>query len=506
MTAVLKKLFFSRASARQFAWHAFIVWLMSLAFPAFVGYSEKQVLFGAEVLATGWIALPVLSIAWLANPLFLTALCIVSFGRKSGVGFAIAAAVVSLDTFRFNDIGFPTGGSDIYGYGFGVVLWFVAIGLGLIATRKRERELASNLTPGETDVWVRDGGCWWVFLFATASAVLAVTDRLGASSSEKERLKSVVFKRGIVCRHETSPPAMVLPFDGTLEIVAMGRFTTSPFNAPDKLLEWGIPAVRMKGHDFSVVGTKEDPIIRVAPAKGAPSAVLTTDDDHGKDTSRMVRIRITSADGNSVATEQIWRQNSPYTYCPDYGYSSPKPMEQPRKLVMQALGLQDRPTAIQPARSFWDSVQRFDAIVTRREPASPGDWQVSRAGCAPDVGKHELQLPPLSSAGFPVMLRGTGYYFSENSTAVACSGDFAYLYKATRNQGNYFITIHKRSLKDLTKAWSAHLKISNADVALHEDQPRMLSVEDDGNTLRIRMLHKGRDQTVVIETPAPTAR
>lgn len=83
---------------------------------------------GIEILLTGWVGLVTLNFAWLANPLFLSALVTHCSGNyKLAAGLAGAAALVALRSFKgFDGHGFfPSYERDQLEIGF--YLWLAAL-------------------------------------------------------------------------------------------------------------------------------------------------------------------------------------------------------------------------------------------------------------------------------------------------------------------------------------------------------------------------------------------
>lgn len=476
-----------------------IVWLSSLIFTTFVPYGRSSWTWsGLAALMLGWLAILHVSIAWLANPCLLIAL---ARRRSGGVGFALAAALLSLDSFRPESLPTGDGSQTVYGYGPGFVLWLAAMGVGMIATGMRVRELRNDAGSGGAGKWARELGIAWLLLLVVGFGTLAIKDRQQANVAEKERLRSVVIKRGPVCSRE--PPVGSLATPEPAHILEFSAEAGYPFDSPQRLVYWGIPVVRAKGHDYALIGSGRDRMIRITPAEGPPSAILRYIVE-GKDDKGRSDIRIwIGMPAGKTAFDYRWTRDGP-EYCPEYKLTA-GPNEQPRKVVMEVLGLASLPVP-KALPNFWDSVHRTTGTVVGREPAGQLPWQHTNIGCPPDTGFSYERASRSGIYGTPFFVGRTGYQFANTGHLCVCSGDAVYIYSSTRNSGDYFLTITRRSLRDLERAWSVNIKVANADAALQERETRVVSVAEAGDKLRIRTRHYGHDQILAIEAPLPQSR
>lgn len=114
-----------------------LLFFCSLLFVAFNPETPTRVetQFGYRVLCWGWLGLIGALFGWFANIFLLLAYIgalsdNVAFARK----MAIAAAIVSLDSFRVLSQGLPLDGAPlkIHSFGPGAYLWFAAIFAALV--------------------------------------------------------------------------------------------------------------------------------------------------------------------------------------------------------------------------------------------------------------------------------------------------------------------------------------------------------------------------------------
>lgn len=132
------------SSAQKLAFAALALWCFSLLLTSFILSGHERV-SGLGVLITGWLSPLVYNYAWFANVFFVYGFFRILEG-KAPVVAAFAAVILSLDTVRFDTYILNEGGasSQIYGYGWGAVLWFLALSVFLIAVGVRCSELRSG--------------------------------------------------------------------------------------------------------------------------------------------------------------------------------------------------------------------------------------------------------------------------------------------------------------------------------------------------------------------------
>lgn len=322
---------------------AIVLWLCSLPLTGidfyFLMYSKESSLAGYEILYQGWLSPLVGNFAWFANIFFLYGFFHLIAGGTA-VKSTITAAILSFDTFRFDEYMMNEGGSTtpVYGYGWGAVLWFLSIFLLLAAAGKRQLELKDESKQVNEYEWLRPLG--FFLLVATFGVVgyFSIHDRIIANTAESHRLSKIAFKRGQVCH--TPEPTVIEPirnFSGVLEVVMntnkipRARY---PFLQEKDLLSWGIPFVRYNFVDYSNKSNSENESL------ASPTAILYVDEDKLYQT---ISAKLIEVGTNRTVFEQTWKRepmpdvNRNY-YCPGY-QSFPNFDQQPRKLLMQGLGL-----------------------------------------------------------------------------------------------------------------------------------------------------------------------
>lgn len=304
------------------------LWCVSLALPGLYSLGQQQ--SGLLILGIGWLAVLAGNLAWLANGFFVYSASRLITG-KSAVGSAFFASILSLDTFRLTETLAETGGigttTPIYGYGWGAVIWILAMFVLLVAAVLREPNVSKT---------GRAMGMLPAIALVAFFAFWSINDRIEANASERARLGGgVAFKRGEVC--SALDPTVSQPihrFSGVLEIRAEGK--SYPFSQPKDLLGWGIPVVRIGDVDYSI---STDGGMAAKPAEGTPSAVLWVTSAIGGYGG--YRAKLTENASGRIVFDHTWRREpiggKPGPFCPAYS-PFPRVDEQPRKLLMEALG------------------------------------------------------------------------------------------------------------------------------------------------------------------------
>jgi len=183
--------------SQKMALAALVLWCCSLPLNVFYmgsGEGENSWGLGLAVLLLGWIA-PWESLGWSANIFFFWSFFRI-LARKTPAVSILLAVLLAFDSFRLDCI--PNGHSAqvIYGYGWGMLLWFLAIFLLLAAVGKRYRELDEE--EWDWRQWLLPAGLTLCGLALASTLYFAVHDRMIASPSEAERLaniRQVLFKR-----------------------------------------------------------------------------------------------------------------------------------------------------------------------------------------------------------------------------------------------------------------------------------------------------------------------
>ena len=166
---------------------ALVLWIISLYLPVSVD-SKNEITPGWLALYMGWAGVGIVQFAWFANPFFLIGFIRLQISR-SAVELAVIALLLSLNTFTF-----PAYIFGVYGYGWGMILWFVAIALMVAAAGAFEIENVKE-TGVDKGGWLRPFGIGLAVLIAGISIALSIYDHTNADSEDKKRLVNIAIKR-----------------------------------------------------------------------------------------------------------------------------------------------------------------------------------------------------------------------------------------------------------------------------------------------------------------------
>lgn len=488
-------------TGKRLAWFAIALWALSLAFPVF--FSGEEILWvGFSVLLIGWEPmLFALCFAWLANLFFLYAFFKVVNGKPVYWSILIAL-LLSSDSLRFHSMLMVT---SIDGYGWGFLLWFLAIFVLVIANGF----IVSDREEGYYDNYRR-----WMKRMAICLATVAVTivpfylvhDYWRGNAEEKAILlegmkKGLVFKPRPVC---TEPvPSLSSPLITGKGPVAV-RFAHPvknnegfdegfyvPFKDVERLLSWGIPSVRTGKRDsfYQQVGTEF--ILTSRPATGNVIANILV--DHTKQT-----IVLQDSSGNDLA-RQVFRTLKDGRSCPSYHFY-PDPDENPQKWITQALGVNAVKYEASEESPVTMEVVRNETVDSSSLPAPvialPEGKRQFNLNCPANVGIFESeridkkrQYHPLPNAHnffrvdmaeFELRLGLHNPYF----IGASCTPDHVYL-MAWWVGGR--VEMEKRALPSFALLWRT--KYSSQDLAKLLDLRAMAFEEQQDGTLATFQFH-----------------
>lgn len=490
-----------------------MLWLSALPLPALTLYASNSHLTGLQILGEGWLGPVVLNFAWFANISFLVATKKLGLGEGSATISAAAALILALDTFRFERVPTDEGGGSIavYGYGWGAILWLASMVVIVLAAGVREVELSAAKKPS-SPVWGEFLRMMAILALVTLlglTSFFAITDRMHPNLVEHARLASVAFKRGPVCTLEGPVPSAILPLTGPLEVVNQGL--VHPFDNAPRLLDWGIPVVRMNTLDYFFVEVDDQHILAAKTARGPSAARLVTNSVWQRVTrGPRYRTTLASADGQ-VVLDQIWEPDpSGERHCPEYS-TSPDLNQQPRKAVMAALDIRDPDMRPRSDKKRTDQQipkpMILDARVIGRRPTSSDTTYIPNAGCPANTGFREVDHRasfPEASYSRPFSI-GDVFYFPDHSdfSRAGCSGEYGYLYKRIESiDVNYSLMLQKRSLKDFHVVWSRSIRIPKRNLVLEERSAWVQSLKEENGMLTIDVVDRGHEGIrIAVSTP-----
>lgn len=457
------------------------LWLASLCLPTFVSYSERgEPLWGFTILLLGWLSLLGHSPAWISNPILILSLLL---RNKATQPLAVFSAIFALHTFTLSSYPNGNGNTTIFGYGWGIMFWFIAIGLGLVhaGMRLQERTITEG---GKKEIpWLETLGILWIATIVATFGYFAIKDRQQPNRSDSALLKSALFKRNAVCTHEPPSPAPLTASPVTLlEIVDRSEIK------PSELLNWGVPAVRLRNHDYSYIGTARDRILQIMPARGDTQGWIdyrSPYDSKLKKYSPALRIKIHNPSKSEF--NYTWQQDGP-TYCPGQNLKS---------TVTGAFGLTEQPATSRPT-----DITAAKGIVIGQEAVASERWS-QNYNCAEGVGYSFETTQKIKLDVYPFFIGETGYLLPYPSGKALCSGNSTYFY-ATGSHSNIFtLSIAKRDSKTLELQWLGLIQVHGAPPALQEDRTRVLSIVEKGDNIIVKTQHYKHDQALIIQAPHP---
>ena len=508
-----------------------VLWASSLLFPALVTYSGDSV-SGAVILMMGWLAAFGLNFAWFANIFLLYVYVKLHSSRKPIVAVSITV-LLALMTFLFNEVPEGVATSPVLGYGMGAMLWFLSIWVMTIAVVVTPPNTISQRKTENAPLKLLASTVIGIALPIVCVALIAQYGRYVANPVERVRLQSVAIKRGSVCSEEVllaSDP--ITHLEGPLEIRIHGAYSDGqyPFGDAKQLIEWGIPTVRMGSTDFSYEFVDDNALITSVDGSGPPAVVIDVTTlrntsasdvenrtrrggDSGSDIGINIRMVETSSD--RVVFDQDWRHDTGpgrRYKCPDYS-SFPGVDQEPRRVVMQALGLSgdqgyDVTSQILDREGGW--IQQISLNVTERRlggitrEMKNALWKESNGvgfpprwyyfeNCPDNIVQSADRETVLQFSGLDLKREGKSYYLdkSPRESKVVCDDSHIYTYVGKQIRDGYEISIRQRNLDDFRVNWTANLLLEN-------------SVEELGdNALGIsRMSYENGE--LMVETTNPT--
>lgn len=501
-------------TADRLATAALIAWVGSLALTAFVLVAGLQRVPGFQVLIVGWLGPAVGNLAWFANPFFLFAAGAFGSGRVP-IRSASLAVLLALDTFRFAEYPLDGGGAStpVYAFGWGAVLWLLAQCLLLAATGLRRLE-----TDDPSWTWLQR--CWPLLVggllavvWLGAAAGLAIHDRFVATPEEAARLAGAAFKRGAICQATVTPAAT--PLRGlagplAIELDAAAIEAAGPLREPRTLLAWGIPTVRFGETDFSI-DANAGGLLTSMPAKGTAGATLQVTGTRRDG----IRLRLVEGSAGREVFDQGWStRGATQRYCPDF-HDLPRADQQPRRLLVTALGLPVAPAAI--LESAPAAVVLAGAIVERHEPPAPpplaGIEQDASArpddpgspsalrqstACPEGVGWRAASAPWWLRTGQEFVMGDKTFYFPAPAPADAtCVGERVYLSRGKADATGYALHLDARTLADFRPQWNATVAIPGR----LDGSPRVRSIRAAEDALRVEFATDPAGPTRSVKVP-----
>ena len=494
--------------SRRLAYTAFFLWLLSLPFVGIAEYGRDGGMRGISILLVGWFSPLYVNFAWFANLFFIYAFSRILEGRTATKS-SVLASLIALDTFRLSSIR-PIVGDDVnpvYGYGWGVILWLMALSIMLISAGARSHELrVASKGKYSLSELLKPVGILLFFGVLCISSTLALHDRIKGNDEERQKLSGLAFKRHKVCSvPETQVRQVKRHFSGVLEFaVADKENGTVSGLGVEELLSWGVPVVRASNSNYSLLPFGDSNLIVARPADNNPSAVLTVKDGIWK--SGEIDLTLYDLQERRLLFEKKWRREvgGEYAYyCPSYGVGAAG--KQPQQLVAEALELKKGRVHVLGVPAFeWKKTQA--KLVAGFEPLVASDNSMAQKSLNGNVeisSKHSsvncpdgirfLENGPqndielgLRKAPFVI---GNQRYYGIPWLKSMCLDDSVYFYSSARGFDNQkLLHIHRRNLPDFKQIWTKTLVIEGVFPNTNDDSIRVVSLKEDSSRLLIDLI------------------
>jgi len=522
-----------RISSWTWAVMSGILWCCSMPLVGLVLYAGQKQLTGFEILATGWLSPLMGNVAWFANPSFAVALLGV-LTKKAFPKIAIASVFLALDTFRFSQYVLNEGGSttNVYGYGWGAVVWFISLLLMLIAvgTLLVEQQDAGSSRHKEM-LRIRPIGMFLLVVVVGSSTFVSLYDHQHANEAEHARLSGLAFKRAAVCA--VAPPvarSSIRGFSGPLEIqfIRDGSITY-PFNQPKELLGWGIGSVRIAGRDYFYEATDNGDVLSSISAIKPAAATLVIEDNWRSKEPRQTSIRLIDQSTKQVIVDQGWiMEEDGGRYCPDYS-SFPKSDEQPRKVLLEALGIHvaektERTSATrelapadnQAIATFHNS-KGWASLADAQSLEDPAVWGEKRTpswkgniNCPNGIGWDGSgwgrgKNPADLNTGWPFMVGGRAFYVNgQQQNNALCTQEYVYLFSSFAREKQGSISIEKRRLSDFSQQWIGSVVLTGEDLPKLDNRITIRSVEEHNDGVVLKLRNEESMRTAIVKATLKT--
>lgn len=459
---LLLRSFFERTvlSSTALSTAALSLWAVSLVLPTWTDANGTDFPSGGRILLIGWMGFIGLQFAWFANPMLWWAFSRVQSDRSAAWPAGLAV-VLSLNTLTLK---YTPGAGEVYGYGWGMVFWFMAIALMLAAAGAVELRGGHRAT-FENGGWLRPFGLGLFALVGIGAVVLSAIDHQGANADEQVRLQYVAVKADEVCRTEFSKVVEPLTAgDGVVEVRLMQHTPASEFPTGKGLvavlLDWGVEKVRFEGRDFSYTEAGPHRVRVSMPATGDARALIELSEDRST-----LLMRIRAADGRQVV-EQSWKKSAgKRPSCPAYSLG-PSAGQQPRLLVSQALSI--APVAAVAHSPTAAQTRANGQILSRTLGPVTAPVRYRAIGCPDSIGWSEQDRPPAAVSPYssgPLHMGERRYYLDAFPGRNAlCEGDHIYLYQDNGSADLHELNIEKRRLADFAWAGSTIISVQDHDL------------------------------------------
>ncbi|MDR6676599.1 hypothetical protein [Pseudomonas oryzihabitans] len=492
--SLLENRFSPNSFTYPLCWLAVLCWTASLFLPA-LGSSPEKLFRGKDLLAIGWLALLAGNVAWLANLWFLWAVVRVLRQRSASL-LALLALGCALDTWRLTRYLVNEGGTtaQVYGYGWGAVLWLLAMTLLLAA---------SGGVPGSSNKgsltslrirWLKPLGLLLSAVVIISTGALSTLQHNSSSKFEQERLRGYAFKRSPVCSVEVAAVQSPLKaFTGPLELdlASTQLYSPYPFIDLEDMLLWGVPIIRSGGRDFRLLSMGKEVLLMSTPAQGDAAATLTI-----RENKTSLVATLNALDGHQVFSQQ-WNEQPNGEHCPEFS-PFPSSGRQPRKLLTDALGL----APIAREKKAWTAESTQGVVIDHLETSSTFAAVVNE-GCPANTGwtaNSSTGSMPERNLDAPFQIAERRYYLDRSAGRHAlCIGQIAYLYDIHSMHKGLVVQLQRRDLKDFRLIWATYIRIPSNVFGDEGRDVKINSINEQDGDIILSMTQAPAGETMLIK-------
>ncbi|WP_236273748.1 hypothetical protein, partial [Pseudomonas congelans] len=230
-----------------------------------------------------------------------------------------------------------------------------------------------------------------------------------------------------------------------------------PFNDLEQMLKWGIPTIRFLGRDYRLGRVGEENLMTSVPAVGPSAARLLVRKDALLLTATLV------AEDGQVLVKQDWKLDHSRRNCPNFS-SFPAQGDQPRALLISALGLPAMPSPVED-RKRKDDLKTYDGEIIAKTMGLRSTSPSRNSGCPSGDGWVSLLAneAPFRSLRGPFRSGDKLFYPHDTLGPVHCQKNSAFIYNVdVKSEISSLLLIEKRRLDDFQQVWRVVVRVDTA--------------------------------------------
>ena len=444
----------------------------------------------------------------------------------------LLAVLFSLQTITFNDFYRLSGGiegssGEIFGYGLGFILWVSSILITLIAVSQKNEEFTDS-SPRIKVIAKRIKYIGILLLLFTlaSTAFLYYQDNKYANSSDKEKLKVALFKRTKICSSE--PKVESSKTTGIIEVIQPttdydieAKKAIYMFNSPLKLLEWGVPIVRMNGMDYSLYKRSNETLLiaRKAVKKAKFQLIISKNDQDIRTIIKSIEFEKGIKKEKNLV-DQIWKKksiskNDTEVFCPEF-LINPNIQQHPRKMILQALNIKNNTnitefSTMNPNRveaKFYHDFSK-DINETKLTESSLKGHPIY-ADCPQDIYIEPSVANLIDNR--PMYISGTYFFHLNNNSypidTYSCDKNFLYTYSeqsrmaiGEKDPHEISFILQKRTIDNYSIEWSKEVHYNGKHFF---KGAKFLSAHEEDQKIFIKLYDTYLKKIVTIVLPIPS--